>query len=329
MHTRTLRRLSNTRDLRAEILSLAAQLVTATGAKGRMLVVDPVINAATVRNEWAGLLPAIAPGVRTRMSLAIEGSEASTVQASRGSENASLPLDKPNYRFEVLRLLLGARLERTLANPAQGIAAQVAGSQIGLMRALGASPTPIRSALAALRDAGLIHSLRRLEIAPETLSMEQLGLLGALPQTLRFRFERGARIKPPADLLARAEPLLGPNGLISWQPFSLSGTPVGQSDAPGLDLIGMPRLDLVAHAPRGDKGFDANLMRMLDDGLEPEPNILAPAPVLVTVVRAATRFEWAGGLGQARRAHPCDVFLSLLDIGLREQALQYARAMRS
>ncbi len=71
--------------------------------------------------------------------------------------------------------------------------------------------------------------------------MEQLSRLGAPPQVLRFRFERGARIKSPADVVKRAEPLLGPKGPGSWTLFSLSGTPVTQSDAPASDLIGTPR----------------------------------------------------------------------------------------
>lgn len=327
LHTRILRNLSNTRELRAEILSLAAELAAAGRAAGRMLVVDPVITAATVRKEWDRLLPAIAPDVRARMDLVVTGAELPADKPNQGAGNALLPLDKPNYRYEVLRLLLGASLEEDGPQPEAGIGAHIEGTQVGLVDALGVSATPVRGALVALRDAGLIRSLRWLEIAPETLSMEQLSRLGALPQILRFRFERGARIKPPAELMDRGLPLLGPRGPKGWEPFSLSGTPVAQQEVPGLDLVGTPRLDLVAHMPRGDRLFDAGVMRMLDDGLEPEPNVLAPAPVVVTLVRAGTRFDRSAGIGQARCAHPCDVFLSLLDMGLREQALQYARAI--
>ena len=329
VHTTTLRNLRNTRDLRAGILTLAAELVSLKGAEGRMILIDPAIKEATIRQEWDALLPALAPEVRARMSVAIDGTVAPSDKGSHANESVLLPLDKPNYLFEVLRLLLGASLENGGLQPWQGIAARIEGTQIGLIDALGASATPVRGALAALRDAGLIRSLRRLEIAPDTLSMEQLSRLGAVPQTLRFRFERGARIKPPAELVARALPLLGQGGPKRWQPFSLSGAPVAQKDAPGLDLIGTPRLDLVAHIPRGDKVFDAHVMRLLDDGLEPEPNVLTPAPVVVTLVRAGTRFDRDAEVDHARFAHPCDVFLSLLDLGLRDQAIQYAKAIRT
>jgi len=323
IHTRILRKLRNTRDLRAEILSLAAELAADDQAEGRMLVTDAVITGTTVRKEWDSLLPALAPEIRPRMTLEIKESE---TLADRLGESVRLPLDKPNYRFEVLRLLLGASLEDKGSD--RSITTRTGDTQIGLMQALGASATPIRGALAALRDAGLIRSLRQPRIDPQALTQEQLGRLGAIPQTLRFRFERGARIKPPAELLTRTEPLLGADGPKSWKPFSLSGAPVAQADVPELDLIGMPRLDLVAHIPRGDREFDADVIRMLDDGLEPEPNMLAPAPVVVTLVRAQTRFDRETQIGRIRCAHACDVFLSLLDMRLREQAIQYARAMR-
>src|SRR5690606_19785101 len=115
---------------------------------------------------------AIAPGVRARMTLAIEQG------ADDGSNPTSLlQLERPNYRFEVLRLLLGASLEDDGPQPETGIAARIEGTQVGLVDALGASPTPVRSALASLRDAGLIQSLTWMEIAPEALSMEQLSRL--------------------------------------------------------------------------------------------------------------------------------------------------------
>jgi hypothetical protein len=324
---RKLQNLRNTRELRADILDLAAKLSAHDTWTGQVTVVDPIVSEAAIQEEWTRLLPAIAPEVGARMKLVIEHSAGRVEQVGTVEPN-TLRVDRPNYLFEVLRLLLGASLEEDGPQPVAGITAHIEGTQLGLVDALGASPTPVRSALATLRDAGLIPSLRWLEIKPEAVSMAQLSRLGALPQVLRFRFERGARIKSPTDLAKRAEPLLGPTGPTRWAQFSLSGTPVAQSEAPTLDLIGTPRLDLIANVPRTEKTFDANVMRLLDDGLEPEPNPLAPAPVVLTLVRAGTRFDRDAGFGQARCAHPCDVFLSLLDMGLREQALQYAKAVK-
>ena len=184
----TLRNLRNTRDLRAGILSLAAELAALPSKQGRLTVVDPAISEATIHREWESLLPAIAPDVRARMALTVDGmGESATAGA--------LPLEKPNFRFEVLRLLLGASLEADGPQPAAGITAHIEGTQSGLIKSLGASPTPIRSALVALRDAGLIQSLTWLEIEPEALSID---LLSRLKRSLERRlqgFHRHRRIQ--------------------------------------------------------------------------------------------------------------------------------------
>ena len=324
----TLRHLRNTRELRAEILGAAAELLASKKHSARLIVDDPIVSEAAIRKEWDRLMPAINASLSSRMSLSIRKVPSNPIRHVGLAEAIIFALDRPNYRFEVLRLLLGAGLEDGESQRAAGIAAQIKGTQLGLVGALGVSTTPVRSALIALRDAGLIRNMRRLEIAAEALSVEQLSRLRALPQVLRFRFERGARIKSPVELLKRVEHLLGPTGPERWKRFSLSGTPVALSDAPQLDLIGTPRLDLVAHVPHVEKTFDAEVMRLLDDGLELEPNPLAPSPVVVAVVRAGTRCDRELGHGRVRCAHACDVFLSLLDLGMREQALQYVAALR-
>ena len=60
LHTRTLRNLRNTRDLRAEMLSLAAELAADSQAEGQVMVIESVITEATIHKEWESLLPAIA-----------------------------------------------------------------------------------------------------------------------------------------------------------------------------------------------------------------------------------------------------------------------------
>jgi hypothetical protein len=154
-----------------------------------------------------------------------------------------------------------------------------------------------------------------------------LGRLSALPQIVRFRFERGARIKPPLALLDRARPLLKAGAPVGWEGFALSGVPVALQEVPRLDLVGLPRLDLVARIDRDANDFDLDLLRALDDGLELETNVLASAPVVVTLVRSGTDFFRSVAGLDVRCATPADVLMSLLDMGLREQALQYAKGL--
>ena len=309
--------LRNTRDLRAEILSLAAQLVHESHATGRLIVAQPVISEATIRKEWDTLLPAIAEEIRTRMVLQIDS--AALVLGGRTGDASAVLLERPNYRFEVMRLLLDADLD---GRGPQSIKS--------LIEHIGASQTPVRAALAELKQtSGVVHAHGRgVEVRAEDVSIELLAKLGALPQRLRFRFERGARIKPATELLRRADALLGPEAPVAWKPFALSGAALANLDAPGLDLVDVPRLDLVAHVPRDEKHFDAEVMRQLDDGLELEHNVVAPAPLVITLVRADRASVRKDESSQRRNARKADVFLSLLELGLRAQAVQYAKAVR-
>lgn len=310
----TLRRLRNTRDLRAEMLGLAGALA-GNRSHGRLIVVDPVVSKTKVRAEWERLLPAIEADVSARMALVIEQPSDSPTGRRRVATTL-LPIERPNYRYEVFRLLLGAALKDDGPQPFQG-----------LLDMIGASQTPVRAALAALKRADVAKRWGRgVEVDAQDISIERLAKIGALPQTLRFRFERGAQIKTPAALLERVLPLLGPAAPAGWEILALSGTPVAQADVPTVDILGIPRLDLVAHVPRDQQTFDTALVRLLDDGLELEPNVLAPAPLVIALVRADTVFVRDAGIAQAHCACPADVFLALLDIGLREQALHYAKA---
>ncbi len=322
--TKTLRNLRNTRDLRAELLTIAAHLAD-SGDVALVRVEDPAISQATVRAEWGRLIAAIKPEIAERMRLELSppaATSAPTRSATRkvkSDKSDSIPVDRPNYRAEVLRFLVGA----SLANDGMW-------SVKGLIQRIGASQTPVRQALQDLKRSGLLHEWRggHIDLLPEGISAELLAKLQAMPQSLRFRFERGARIRTPTELLERALPLLGPSTKGVWAKMALSGAPVAQVEVPELDLAGVPRLDLVAFVPRNAKAFDAHAMRKLSDGLEYEPNVLATAPVVVTLVRADEHEIRNDVISDVRCAQPMDVFLALIDMNLRQQAAKYAEAIR-
>jgi hypothetical protein len=293
-------------------VSLAADLV-GNNAPGQLKVADSAISSSTVSEEWERLLRALDPGIRKRMRLDIEPN------SKRQNPQHHIRVDRPNYRYEVLRLLLGASLTPSGSDSLKGLVGRI-----------GSSQTPIREAILELKRAGVVHvSGRALRVEPEEISLELLARIGAQPQKLRFRFERGARIKTPAALVDRVLPLLIQTDSSSeWAKIALSGAAAAHAELPQIDLMGIPRLDLVAQLPREAKYFDGNILRQLDDGLELEPNVLGPAPVVVTLIRANTPFIGVPALSNARCSFPTDIFLSLLDMGLRDQALQYARSLR-
>ncbi|HRX81177.1 MAG TPA: hypothetical protein P5307_19045, partial [Pirellulaceae bacterium] len=216
-------------------------------------------------------------------------------------------MERPNYKAEVLRLLVGA----SFANDGMW-------SVKNLIQTIGASQTPVRQALHELKLAGLITDWGRgyVDLVPKDLTAQSLAKLQAAPQSMHFRFERGAQIKSPAALLERALPLLGGNRNELWANMALSGVAVAQAETPNIDLVGLPRLDLVAFVPRIAKSFDANIVRKLSDGLEHEPSVLASAPVVVTLVRADEAEPRLDVIKDVRCASEVDVFLALLDLNL-------------
>lgn len=318
---RILRQLRNNRDLRAEVLQLATMLLDRDDKTTvKLEVIQPAISEATVRAEWDRMLLALVPEVRDRMTLVIDDEGGVPSRSSPSARPPSVLIARPNYRFEVLRLLLVAAITNDGPRTAKTLVEQV-----------GASQTPIGDALAAFSQAGILESWghgKGFSVVAEEVSLDVLAKLEALPQTLKFRFEPGGQIKPPVKLLERAVPLLRPlSSPAGWSNVALSGVQAAMMGMPSLDLLGLPRLDLVMQWPRDERQFDAALLRLLDDGLEPEPNPLASAPVVVTLVRSLEHSLFMGR-NKIRLAHPADVFLSLLDLGMREQAAQYLRRMR-
>lgn len=296
------------------MLSLAAELVRTAG-EGRLVVLAPLISPRTVQDEWDGMLDAFDRTVRERMSLSIETDPDPTQHRQLLQ---SVRLGRPNYRYEILRILLEADLSGA---PPPTI--------LSLIELIGASQTPIRDALDELKASGLVRiSARGMQLKAEEVSLETLAKIRAMPPTIRFRFELGASIKSSVMLLERARSLFRSQTGDVWSTMALSGVPAAQLDAPAIDIAGIPRLDLVAMVDRKQKTFDAAVMRRLDDGLEPQLNILEPAPVVVTLVRSqlsTIRHDASGGPNYATRS---DVLLSLLDLGLRDQAREYLRALR-
>ena len=94
---------------------------------------------------------------------------------------------------------------------------------------------------------------------------------------------------------------------------------------PALDLHGMPRLDLIVHAPggRADLGFVAQLDPGLGPVVEPnDPGVLA----VRSLTRAQSLFEERQGALAV--ADPVETILDLHDLGLDAQAGALIRRLR-
>lgn len=316
---RTLSSLRSARDLRSEILALATELV-GSDAQGQLLVRTPLISPATVQRVWDGAMSALEPSIRRRMNVVIDRSPPLRGRPTPTGGWGIMQLDRPNFRYEVLRQLVGTSLG--------GGGLQSVGN---VAEKIGASQPTVRAALAVFQQAGLCRRWKaHYEVDAKDVSVEYMAQLGALPQTPRFRFAQGTYPRPPAELVSRAMLLLGPEGPPAWAPFALSGNPVALANVPEVDLLGTPRLDLAAYAPKEARSMDVReALRLLDPRLEPEANVLAPAPVVVTLVRAKPRTNQHAVDEQVRCVAPTDVLLALLEVGLREQAYQYAQGLKA
>lgn len=180
----------NTRDLRAEMLALAAEVVKHR-VPATLVLVDPKVQPDTARAEWDRLLPALDAEVRALLELRVQKTSAATPRRARmAPETWLVELERPNYRYEVVRQLLAAYLEDDGPQSVNGIVEHI-----------GASQTPVRQALAALRTARVGHYWNPgVDLQADEVSLEVLARVNALPSTLRFRFAQGSQIKPPARL---------------------------------------------------------------------------------------------------------------------------------
>lgn len=318
--TKIVSRIASTRDLRAEVVALASKLA-GNRERARLVLREPAISRATVDAEWRQLEAILRQDVIERLQLEIDTAP-KRFGLDPDARSAVVALDKPNWRYEVIRQLLCAAFDAVGPLSAQQLCDRI-----------GASQTPIRSALRELSLSGLVRAYGHggFVVSPNDVHLESLGKAHALPQILRFRYERGAIVKSPAQLLARLPRLYGeiPSSATvpsDWIAIGLSGTAAAQHDQADFDLLGVPRLDLMARVPRLSKSFNADDIRMLDDGLEYEPAVTSHTPVALTLVRADTVDARSMGHGVSL-AHPADVYLSLHDLGMREQAFEYAGAM--
>lgn len=298
---------ASARDLRSAILEAAVESGT---SPIKLHLITPKLNRGTIEKVWSQVLGVLHPEIAARMRYYVSSSTQIGSQIVRTDERlASVRLDRPNYTFEVLRIIANATMSR--AQPL---------NMTRINQLIGASQTPVRRALRVLEDAELI---RGFNCDVSSITLDALGRIGALPQTLRLRFKQGATPRSPQGLLERARKAM----LITnpgWFDMSISGVPAANVDLPDLDLFGLPRLDLCFRIERHAVAKDLRMLDELSTGLEIEPNPTAPAPVVISVVRANVDLRRTQQLGGVASASRLDVYLSLLDMGLRAQAIAYA-----
>lgn len=306
------------RDVHAAALQVAMYARTLGAERGIVLLCGSRVSAAGLRDEWPKLLEVFAPDVASRLGLVaileddvvIEPDDPllrDIAEAAASVSGRTAPALRGNRSFEVMRVLLSRWLLHR------------GGIAVGeLQRQTGLSHPSVSKAIAALGPA--VERRRDRSVALRAFPSEAWAQLVALApkvrQTAAFVDESGRGGDPQRllDRLRRAPPL----------GVAVAGVVAARHWHSGLDLEGLPRLDLSVHAPAG--GMDTAFVARLDPALVRAPSGTPPLLVLHAVARAEGLFvpvdagpPWAD---------PVEALLDLYELRLIEQADDLVRALR-
>ncbi len=177
---------------------------------------------------------------------------------------------------------------------------------------LGYSFRPVRTSLDGLSRFLVQRGKRGVELTafPREAWARLVHNAGSVRGTVRFT-DRGQSGRTPGALIRRLRNLDLPN-------VAVGGVEGARHYFPGLDLVGLPRLDLCVHVrtAKPDLGF----IRSLDPGLELATSKEAASPLVVHFLhRKESLFKdgWAD---------PVECLLDLHEMRLESQALQFLRS---
>jgi DNA-binding transcriptional ArsR family regulator len=306
------------RDVHAAALRVAMHARTLGAERGIVLLCASRVSAAGLREEWHKLLKVFAPDLASRLGLVailddnvvIEPDDPLLRDIAEAAANAggrSAPTLRGNRSFEVMRVLLSRWLLHR---------GRIAVGE--LQRQTGLSHPSVSKALVALGPA--VERRRDRSVALRAFPSEAWAQLVALApkvrQTSAFVDESGRGGDPQRllDRLRRAPP----------PGVAVAGVVAARHWHSGLDLEGIPRLDLSVHAPDG--GMDTAFVARLDPALVLAPPGTPPLLVLHAVPRAESLFT--PGDATLPWADPVEALLDLYELRLIEQADELVRALR-
>lgn len=307
-----LERIANGRDLIAKVIEIARTAQASPGQHHTLFLVGSKLSAGHAEALFNRTLAVLDPSIACRIRLEVRAGRPSVSRASR--DLVTLPA-RPNVRFNLLRVLIEARLDGTNF---------VSGRE--LSRSLGLSEHPIREASRTLEAAGLVettHEGRSLATPSWECTPELLARIDAKPFQVRYRFQAGATPLKPDALEHRFHSMWNQ----SEAQWILSGVYAARLRSSFVDLSGPPRVDLVVRANPRQRDLDLSWLHEIVPRMEREPNPLELAPLVVTVVQEELPLDSEDT--QRRLSSHTDTMLSLLDQGLFKQARDFAADLQT
>lgn len=306
------------RELDATVLRVARWLVEKHSRQGCIVLLGSQLSQERLRSEWNTIRNLVRPDVGRRIALLVEGVPAgfpphfpwlhpiAQLVRARNSPPTRPPLRPASMSptiFQVLKLVVRHWLLKT--GPL---------SRRRLQAESGATYPTVARALRKLEESGELERLpnRRVQLRafPQKTWQEMLSLSSSLRRPVAYVDATG-RKPDPALLLKRLEARRPPG-------VALGGVPSARHWDRHFDLNGLPRLDVVVHAPRGS--FDAGFVKQLDPALRVSPSPSAEPGLVVHALPRAQALFGPGRSGRLPVADPVETLLDLNELRLTAQA---------
>ncbi len=306
------------RELDATALRVSRWLIEGASRQGCIVLLGSQFSEGRLRKEWNTIRGLVRRDVSRRLALVVEGfSEAvspsfpwvqpiARLTRTRKSRPAWPTVHRAAMSptiFQILKLVVRHWLLKTGPLSCRRLQAES-----------GATYPTVARALRKLEEFGELERLpsRRVQLRafPQKTWQEILSLASSLRRPLAF-IDATGRKPDPVALLERLE-AMKPRGVC------LGGVQSARHWDRRFDLNGLPRLDVVAHAPHGS--FDASFIQQLDSALSVSPS---PSSEHVLVVHALPRAEALFEQDRAGRlpyADPVETLLDLYELRLTTQA---------
>lgn len=313
------------RTVRTALIQLAFALNEHPRARAYLILVEPSITEARLRQEWAKSQSVLKAEVLDRLVVCVFSSDGHfrgvphdppadvtpwlREVVDREVKHQPLRSQRTDYEYVVLKMLI-----------LQWLTKRTPVTTAWLSAAAGCSYPTVARVLKRLGSMAERESDRRVALRyfPRKDFEWLVATSARARSTTRFVDSSGQ----PRDPLAHRGRLekMKPAGV------AIGGVIGAKHYQPSLDLLGIPRLDLCVHCHEAP--FDVTFVKRLDPALELQTDPLGPANLVVHAVRHKDPF-FVSQPGELPLADPLECLLDLYEAHLTAQANQFLSTLEN